>query len=149
MVKFTFRLEAALRLRRACVESETARLQNLFAQRKRLEQSLASIHQERVSASAFVQAEQAPSPGDLRALSLFTLGLEARTKTVREALTRADKSIAEQKQRLLKAEQDERALAKLRAKRLAEWELRAQREIETTAQELWLFSHTKNKDDRV
>ncbi len=131
------------------VESETARLQDLFAQRKRLEQLLTSIREERVSASSFVQAAQAPSAGDLRALSLFTLGLEARTKTVREALSRAEKSISEQKQRLMKAEQDERSLAKLRAKRLTEWESEAQREIEITAQELWLFSHTTNKDDRV
>ncbi len=147
MTKFKFRLEAALRLRHMRVESETARLQDLFAQRKRLEQSLASIREERVSASAFVQAAQAPLAADLRALSLFTLGLEARTKTVREALSRAEKSITDQKQRLMKAEQDEQALSKLRAKRLAEWETQAQREIEITAQELWLFSHTTNKDD--
>lgn len=149
MTKFNFRLEAALRLRHMRVESETARLQDLFTQRKRLEQSLTSIREERTEASAFVQAAQPPSAGDLRALSLFTLGLEARTKTVREGLSRSERSITEQKQRLMKAEQDERALSKLRAKRFAEWESQAQREIETTAQELWLLSHTTNKDDRV
>ena len=149
MTKFTFRLEAALRLRRMRVESEIARLQDLFAQRKRLEQSLTSIRQERTEASAFVQAAQPPSAGDLRALSLFTLGLESRTKTVREGLNRAEKSIAEQKQRLMKAERDERALSNLRLERFAEWEARAQRETETTAQELWLISHTTNRDDRV
>ena len=105
--------------------------------------------EERVVASVFVQAAQPPSAGDLRALSLFTLGLEARTKTVREGLSRAEKSIAEQKQRLTRAQQDERALSQLREKRFAEWEFQAQREIETTAQELWLFSHTTNKDERV
>jgi flagellar export protein FliJ len=149
MTRFDFRLEAALRLRHMRVESETTRLQDLFAQRKRLEQSLASIGEERMEASAFIQAAQTPSTGDLRALSLFTLGLEARSKTVREGLIRAEKSIAEQKQRLMKAEQDERALFKLREKRFAEWQSQAQREIEATAQELWLFSHTTNKDDRV
>ncbi len=149
MTKFNFRLEAALRLRHMRVESETARLQDLFTQRKRLEQSLTSIREERTKASSFVQAAQPPSAGDLRALSLFTLGLEARTKTVREGLDRAEKSITEQKQRLMRAEQDERALSKLREKRLAEWESQAQREIETTSQELWLLSHTTTKDDRV
>lgn len=149
MTKFNFRLEAALRLRHMRVEAETARLQDLFTQRKRLEQSLTSIGEERVLASVFVQAAQPPSAGDLRALSLFTLGLEARTKTVREGLSRAEKSIAEQKQRLTRAQQDERALSKLREKRFAEWESQARREIEATAQELWLFSHTTNKDERV
>ncbi len=147
MTKFKFRLEAALRLRTMRVESEKARLQDLIAHRKRLEKAIAAAREERAQASAFVHSSSEPLAGDLRALSLFTLGLETRSNTLLEAIGRLDRSIAEQQQRLLKAEQDQRCVSKLRAKRLSEWNLQAEREIEATAQELWLFSHTTNKDD--
>jgi hypothetical protein len=46
----------------------------------------------------------------------------------------------------LKAERDERCVQKLRDKRLAQWTARVQHEIEATAQELWLISHTRDKE---
>ncbi len=149
MTKFTFRLEAALRLRHLQVETEFGRLQELIAQRNRVIKSLDSVGEERAEASAFVQHAQNPQSTDLRALSLFTLGLAARTKTLEQALAQNDSFILDQKNRLLKAQQDERSLSKLREKRLAEWNLAAEREIENTAQELWLFSHTTAKKTRT
>ena len=147
MRKFAFRLDAALRLRHLQVETEFGRLQELMGQRKRLVQSLDSVTEERAEASLFVQQALSPQSTELRALSLFTLGLAARSKTLEQALVRNESSILEQKGRLLKAQQDERSLSKLREKRLTEWNLSAEREIENTAQEVWLFSHTTSKDD--
>ena len=147
MTKFKFPLEAALRLRTMRVDSEKTKLQDLIAHRNRLQISLDSTRRERQDATAFVQSAAEPLTGDLRALSLFNIGLQARIQTLTEALARLDRSIAEQKQHLLKAERDERCIGKLRVKRLAEWNLQAEREIEATAQELWLFSHTTCKDD--
>ena len=147
MTKFAFRLEAALRLRHLQVETEFSRLQELTAHRNRLVKSLTSVGEERAEASKFVQQTENPQSTDFRALSLFTLGLNARTKNLEQALAQNEGLIAEQKIRLTKAQQDERSLSKLREKRFAEWNLAAEREIENTAQELWLFSHTTSKEE--
>ncbi len=128
------------------VEAETEKIRQLLAQRQKLEKSLEAASEERTGACSFVQQAEGVRGTDLRALSSFTLGLEARTQMLSEALQRMDKQIQEQRKRLLKAEQEERSLSKLRAKQLTEWTLQANREIETTAQELWLFSHTRNRE---
>ena len=146
MTRFRFRLEAALRLRRMAAEAESEKLRNLMLQRQKLENSLKTVGEERVAASASVQRPDGVRSVDLRALSSFILGLEARTRTLSEALCRVNIQITEQRKRLLRAEQDERSLDKLRAKRLTEWELNSAREIENTAQELWLLSHTRNTE---
>lgn len=128
------------------VEAESEKVHQLLVQRKKLENSLAAASEERIVAYAFVQQAEGVCSSDLRALSSFTLGLEVRTQTLSEALHRIDKQLEEQRKRLLKAEQDERSVSKLKARRLAEWNLQAEREIETMAQELWLLSHTRNTE---
>ena len=147
MTKFKFRLESALRLRRLRVESERAKLQELLAQRDRLEKSRVALLAQRADASTFVQDAQGAGWGDLRTLSSFTIGLEMHAKTIREAVVRAESQIALQRSRLCQAEQDELCLSKLRAKRYTEWNLQFEREIEATAQELWLCAHTTKVED--
>lgn len=146
MTKFKFRLEAPLRLRRIAAENESERLRHLLLQRQKLENSLTAAREERIAAYASIQQPDGVRSADLRALSSFLLGLEARTQILSEALGRAEKQIVEQRKRLLKAEQDERSLDKLRAKQLTTWNLQAALEIEKTAQELWLLSHTRNTE---
>ncbi len=147
MVKFKFRLQAALRLRQLRVDAENAKLQHLLSQRNRLRQALAAAAADRKGASQSVQEASSLQGADLRWLSSFTLGLEARSKAMREAVDELNSSIEVQQDYLRKAEQDKRVLEKLRDRRLSEWNLSADREIEATAQELWLLTHTTKKDD--
>jgi len=147
MAGFKFRLESALRLRHLRTESERARLQELMAQRKRLENNLAALWQERDEAAAFVRTTDQPDAHDLRALSLFSIGVQQRAKTLERGIAQLASQIVDQKQRLLVAEREERCLSKLRDKRLAEWNAKAMREIEATAQELWLATHTTTRED--
>ncbi len=147
MQKFTFRLDTALRLRKLRADAETAKLQELFNHKRRFEILLSALQQERADASASIQQAPHTGAGDLRALSAFTLGLEARARTLREAIARNEVQTAEQKKRVIRAQQDELSLKKLREKRHSEWMAEAEREIENTAQELWLCSHTKNKEE--
>lgn len=127
-------------------EAESEKLRNLMLQRQKLENSLTTVGEERIAACASVQRPDGVRSADLRTLSSFILGLEARTRTLSDALRRLDIQIAEQRKRLLRAEQDELSLDKLRTKRLTEWNLQSAREIENTAQELWLLSHTRNTE---
>ncbi len=144
MTSFKFRLDAVLRLRQMQAEAETARLQELLAQSRALQKALLAAQDERLAAASFVHENKDVKTVDLRALSSFMLGLEARSKTLTDAIARVEQQILQQRKRLLKAQQAARALDKLRAKRLTEWKLASDREIEATAQELWLFAHTKN-----
>lgn len=127
-------------------EAESEKLRNLMLQRQKLENSLTAAAQERIAACSSIQQPDGIRSTDLRALSSFILGIEARTQALSTALGRAENQIVEQRKRLLKIEQDERSLGKLRSKRLSEWNLQAAREIENTAQELWLLSHTRNTE---
>ena len=127
-------------------EAEREKLRNLLLQRQKLENSLTAVGEERIAACGSVQQPDGVTSADLRVLSSFILGLEARTHTLSEALRRVDIQTVEQQKRLLKAEQSERSLDKLRSKQLTEWNLHAALEIENTAQELWLLSHTRNTE---
>jgi flagellar export protein FliJ len=146
MTSFKFRLESALRLRHLVTESARNRLQELIAQQKRLENSLAALDDERAQAVSFVRSANEPGAQDLRALSLFSLGLQGRRKALEEAIADMAAQIAEQKYRLLAAERDERSVLKLRDRRFAEWNLKVTREIEATSQELWLLTHTTSME---
>ena len=146
MTKFVFRLDTALRVRKLRADAETAKLQELGNQKRRFENWLSDLQKERAEASLFLQGPEGAGAGDFRALSAFTIGLEARAKTLREALARTGLQIEDQKRRVLEAQRDELALQKLRTKRHAEWAVAAEREIDDTAQELWLCSHTKSKE---
>jgi flagellar export protein FliJ len=147
MAGFKFRLQSALRLRHLKTEAERARLQEMMAQQKRLENSLAALWRERDEAAAFVRSVDQPVAHDLRALSLFSIGVQNRARALEEGIEQLGAHINEQKQRLLVAERDERSLSKLRDKRFAEWNAKVMREIEATAQELWLATHTTSRED--
>jgi flagellar biosynthesis chaperone FliJ len=146
MTSFKFRLESALRLRHLQVETETAKLTELNRQLHQLRQSIAAAQEERKQACAFVQGRPTIQSADLRALSPFTLGVEARLNSLKEALGKMEQRVHDQQLVLRKAEQNESALKKLRLRRLSDWRVRFDRETETTAQELWLYSHTTDRD---
>ena len=148
MTAFKFRLESALRLRSLRTEAERSRLQGLIAQKNRLEKSLASLWQERANAAEYVRSVNQPEAHDLRALALFSIGVKARAQQIEQSIADLGVQIAQQKQKLLVAERDERSLSKLRDKRLAEWNAKVMREIEATSQELWLAAHTNSMGAR-
>jgi flagellar protein FliJ len=146
MTRFQFPLESALRLRKRQSELERAKYQQLQLEKTRLERALQSAQEERLEASVFVHSDRAVYSADLRALSAFAIGIETRRKTLENALGRIQYALGQQRQKLLTAEQNEKSLEKLREKRLQEWHRDFERETEITAQELWLFSHTTEKD---
>ena len=75
------------------------------------------------------------------------VGWEARKAAIAQAIDDHERQTCSQRMQVLRAEQDERALSKLRSRRFAEWTLQLERETETNAQELWLFSHTRDRED--
>jgi hypothetical protein len=78
-----------------------------------------------------------PTSGDLRALSAFLLGSKARETTLQHAIGSCDEDIAEQRQRTVSAERNQKLLLNLKSKQHAEWRQEFDKELESVAQEAW------------
>lgn len=145
MKRFEFRLETALRLRSLAAETERASLQRLLSERERLERSLASMLAERTEATRFSVVDQ-KTAGDLRALSSYVLGWKARLEHLTREIANKQGEIAVQSVEVRNAEQAKLALEKMREKQFSAWAREMEQHVETSAQELWLYSHTtKNR----
>ncbi len=140
MKKFEFRLASVLRLRETQLAIEKNKLQQLFAERAKLQEDLASIAEERQSSEAWLQGMSDATSGDLRSLSAFLLGSKARETTLLQALGRCDSDIARQRQRTVQAERNQKLLLNLKDKQKAEWQAEFDKELETVAQEAWQSS---------
>jgi len=116
---------------------EKNKLQQLFAERAKLENNLRSIAEERKESATWIQGVAVPTSADLRALSAFLLGSKARETTLRQAIESCDADISEQRQRTLLAERNQKLLINLKSKQRLEWQHQFDKELETVAQEAW------------
>ncbi len=137
MKKFEFRLASVLRLREAQLEIEKNRLQELFAERQKLQNSLISISEERAASQTWIQNMAEPTSADLRALSAFLLGSKSREATLRHSIQNCNGDIAEQRRRTLAAERNRKLLLNLKARQKAGWQNEFDKELEAVAHEAW------------
>jgi flagellar export protein FliJ len=138
MTSFRFRLEPVLRLRSLEFTIEKDKLHQLLAEAARLERSLASVNEERAEAVDFVRNRPEGSGAELRSLSAFLVGSDARATALRESIQRLGEAIAAQQARARVADRNERQLVKLKDKQLADWRAENDRELEILAHEAWL-----------
>ena len=141
MKKFEFRLEAALRLRQTQREIERSKLQGLLADESRLRNAVLALEAERQRASSALHSSQEIDAFELRALSAYNLGAEARKATLIQQLSRQNHLVAEARGRVIAAERNVTLLEKLREKQRAGWQAEWDREIEQNAQEAWTAVH--------
>ncbi|MBV8810449.1 MAG: hypothetical protein JO033_17400 [Acidobacteriaceae bacterium] len=137
MRKFVFELDSVLRLRRQQLQAEEGKLRALLAERRRLEQVRASLETEGTDAAEYIHAFQSPSVGDLRALASHKLGLQAREKTLAASIEANEHAIEVQTSTVIRAKRNEKLLAKLRNRRLADWIRDVDRATEAEIQEAW------------
>ena len=138
MKKFHFSLAAALKLRESQLQAERTKLQQLFAEEQSSKDALLGIAADRRGAAAFIQDSPSVTATDLRALSTFTMGADAREAALHQKMARQARAIQEQKARVMQAERKVRLLTKLREKKFESWTQEVNREIELAAQESWL-----------
>ncbi len=141
MKKFEFRLDTALRWRGAQLQLERAKLQGLLGGEQRLKRDLQSLLDERQTALSELQITKQLQSFDLRALSAYLVGADARTRSLGERIAKQAGLIQEQRQCLLQAERNVRLLEKLKESRLSEWKQALNREIELAAEESWLAAN--------
>jgi|SRR5579875_1478912 len=138
MKKFQFRLAAAQKVRDMQLQLERSKLHELFARQQQLRNALEALNQERREASALVYEASSVNATDLRALSAFLIGADARVLDLRAQIERQQQVIQQQKKKVLDAERAVKLLSKLREKQYQEWNAEFNREIETIAQESWV-----------
>jgi flagellar export protein FliJ len=141
MQKFRFRLDSVLRLRALRLTVERDKLGRILADAARLEQQLAALAAEREAAVEFVKNEPGTGSTELRSLAAYLLGYESRRPQLQKLVEAARVRVAEQRQRVIAADRDERLLLKLKDKRRAEWQTAADHELEILAQESWNAVH--------
>jgi flagellar export protein FliJ len=148
MKSFQFPLQRVLDWRVVRMRAEEERLASL--QRK-----LAALHhRETTLIAAELKAETgllrlpAIDGSDLRALAAFQLRLRRERVALKAERAQCEAHIAEQRQRLLNARRDCRALEKLKDKRKRIWASLLDREIEETAAEAFLSQWARTELER-
>jgi flagellar export protein FliJ len=145
MQKFRFRLDSVLRLRSQRLIAERDKLVRALAEVGRLEKAVEALAAERLAAKAFVQTEPGAGNTELRALAAYLQGYESRVSKLKQSLEAGRLRMAEQRGRVVAADRDERLLLKLKTKRRAEWQVAADHELETLAQESWNSVHFERR----
>lgn len=145
MKRFEFRLDPVLRLREAQLESEQTKLKSILNEKQRLTSALEALASERLSAKQFLCSRTDLDGMDLRNMSSFMLGTEARDSALRKHLEEIGRAIQEQRKRVMKMDRNVRLLTKLRDKKLEQWKCESDRELETIAQESWLVARHARK----
>jgi hypothetical protein len=140
MKKFEFRLDSALRWRDTQLQVERGKLNALLSEEAKLKDSLENLGSERRSALQCLAKEQLFSL-DLRSLSSYLVGAEARATMLQEQIRKRRQSVAEQRDRVVQAEKNVKLLLKLREKRQLDWKAGFEREIEANAEESWLAAN--------
>jgi hypothetical protein len=141
MKKFEFRLDAALRWRNTQLQVERARLQKLLGEEQRLKNSLQSLLDEKQKALSELRTAEHLQSFDLRTVSIYLVGADARACLLRENIAKCAGPIRQQRQKLLEAERNVRLLEELKEKRYSEWVHALNQEIDEAAEESWLAAN--------
>jgi chromosome segregation ATPase len=141
MKKFEFRLDAALRWRNTQFQLERAKLQKLLGEEQRLKGDLQALLDEKQTALSELRTLEYLQTSDLRTMSAYLVGADARTCRLREEITKCAGPIQQQRRKLLEAERNVRLLEKLRENRYSEWKHAFDQEIDAAAEESWLAAN--------
>ena len=144
MHRFQFRLGSVLGWRAVELELEEGRLERLFTERRRRDAEALALEVRSRESAQLITARTLDGQ-QLAALSYHRHYLER--EGARMAAQRADcaKRIAAQQQRVVEAERKVRLLERLKERRLAEWNLEFNREMEALASETFLSKWAREK----
>ena len=144
MHRFQFRLGSVLGWRAVELELEEGRLELLFTERRRRDAEALALEVRSRESAQLITARTLDGQ-QLAALSYHRHYLER--EGARMAAQRADcaKRIAAQQQRVVEAERKVRLLERLKERRLAEWNLEFNREMEALASETFLSKWAREK----
>ncbi len=138
MKAFRFPLEKVLAWRKTQLDAEQAELRKRKAVVAAIDQARSELRASGIAAEIQLRDAATIDGSDLEALGRFrTWVREHDVRLARERLAR-DHAAGEQRSRMLEARRRYRLLERLRERRLAEWTVESNRELETFAAEAFL-----------
>lgn len=144
MQRFRFRLASVLGWRILQLEIEEGKLEALFAERRRRQEEIAAVGEQRRNAERVLRADsvdgQALAALDAHRHAMVRLGERLRTQA-----QDCERRIAAQQVKVLEAERRVQLLDRLKERRLEEWRLEADREQETLASETFLAKWVRER----
>ena len=143
MKRFAFAFEKALEYREGQADQERLKLEQLHAVRGKLTQDREGLASQIQAISRVPLTDGITSSEDLRMLSSFVGALRQQEHQLHHKTTECEARIVHQSDRVVVADRDHKLLARLREKKLAEWEYESAREMEQTATDLWLAGYVR------
>ncbi len=144
MHRFEFRLESVLGWRAVELELEEGRLERLFTERRSWEAQSRALEERRREAGQLIAAKTIDGQ-QLAAFSHHRRYLEREAAQLWAKRGDCEKRIAAQQQRVVEAERKVRLLERLKDRRLGEWTLDFNREMEALASETFLAKWAREK----
>ncbi len=138
MKAFRFPLEKALDWRRIQLELEEVRYKQQVGEVAGLDCQRAEVEASGIRAEIQVREWRPIAAGDLTALGEFRLHVKARESAIARQRFEAAQKLAEQQKLMLEARRRCRLLERLKERRLAEWTVARDHEVEETAAESYL-----------
>lgn len=138
MKRFRFRLESVLKWRRLQLELEEEKLQERFTQLRALERRAATLEVGKVEAERSVLAARTVEAGELAALDAHRRWVTAQRDRLARAMRESQQHIAEQRERVRRAEQNLKLLERLKQRRFSDWTAAVEKEYQTLAEEAYL-----------
>lgn len=138
MTTFRFPLQKVLDWRLAQLELEESRFQRQMAALAAIERAYAEMEASGIRAEMEVRRWDPLAGRDLAALGRFRLLVQAREKQIAAERAECRRELAVRKSAMLEARRRCRLLERLKERRLAEWTLARDRELEEVASESFL-----------
>jgi flagellar export protein FliJ len=137
MQRFRFRLASVLSWRALQLEVEETKFRALFAERARIEAEIIQLGENRREADRMLTADSVEGQ-ELAALDAHRHALARAVERLRASSADCERRIAQQRAKVVEAERHVRLLERLKERRLAEWQIESDRELETLASEAFL-----------
>ena len=146
MKAFRFNLERVLEFHAAQVRAEEVKLQVLNDQAANLRRASESLDQSRAAEEDKIRHATVLEGADLQALESYRKQVQRQKEHLRDRLVDLEKRLDAQRDQLLKARRKLRLLEKLRERRLQEWTIEANKELEQIASESHLARFVREQD---
>jgi len=144
---FRFPLQRVLEWRALQLRVEEEKLAGLQQQLASLLQLGEKLSAARNRSESHLFASGAAAGSDLQSWALYQARLAKQQELLKEQLLQCEKLILEQRQRLLKARTDHRVLEKLKERRWRQWVYLNDRELEGTANEVYLAKWSREDEE--
>ncbi len=144
MRRFQFRLESVLDWRTVELDLEKSKLEQVFAERRRLDEQARALEDRHRETSQWITAKTLDGQ-QLAAVTYHRHYLEREAARLAGQQADCEKRIAAQQKRVVEAERKVRLLERLKERRLAEWAFDFNRDLEALASETFLAKWAREK----